>query len=56
MPLTLGADGRFGGAFAVQSEVLRFRVRVDGGAWQVPPGLAVDVDDFGGLVGVALVR
>lgn len=55
-PLTPGPDGRFGGAFAVHSEVLRFRMRIDGGAWQVPPGLAVDVDDYGGEVGVALVR
>jgi hypothetical protein len=52
----MGTDGRFGGLFAVESEVLRFRLRIDGGPWQVPPGLAVDVDDFGGLVGVALVR
>jgi hypothetical protein len=54
--LTLGADGRFGGIFAVKGEVVRLRVRIDDGPWQVPPGLAVDVDDFGGLVGVALVR
>lgn len=55
-PLTMGTDGRFGGVFAVEGEVLRFRLRIDGGPWQVPPGLAVDVDEFGGLVGVALVR
>ena len=54
--LALGTDGHFGGAFPLDGQVVRFRLRVDGGAWQVPPGLAVDVDDFGGLVGVALVR
>lgn len=30
-------------------------VRVDGGAWVIPPGLAVVVDEFGGRVGRLLV-
>lgn len=54
--LTPGSDGHFGAAFPLNGRVVRFRVRVDGGGWQVPPGLAVDVDEFGGLVGVALIR
>jgi hypothetical protein len=54
--LSLRTDGLFGGVFPLNARVVRFRLRFDGGTWQVPPGLAVDVDDFGGLVGVALVR
>jgi hypothetical protein len=54
--LSRAGDGRFGGTFAVQANLLRFRVRIDGGRWQVPPGVAVDVDEYGDEVGVAVVR
>jgi hypothetical protein len=33
----------------------RIDVRVDGGAWTVPPGLAAVPDDFGGEVGLLVV-
>lgn len=36
--------------------VHRVNVRVDGGAWQAPPGLSVMRDDFGGSVGLLVVR
>jgi hypothetical protein len=54
--LTVGPDGRFGGTFDAEGDVVRFRLRVDEGPWRVPPGLPVDWDDFGGEVGVAVVR
>jgi hypothetical protein len=31
-------------------------VRVDGGSWHVPPGLTPLTDEFGGTVGVLVVR
>jgi hypothetical protein len=34
----------------------RLNVRLDGGAWLVPGGLATAVDDFGGSVGLFVVR
>lgn len=36
--------------------VHRVNVRVDGGAWQAPPGLSAVHDDFGGSVGLLVVR
>lgn len=54
--LTRAGEGRFGGTFIVQASLIRFRVRIDGGRWHVPPGLAVDIDEYGDEVGVALVR
>lgn len=54
--LAAGPDGRFSASFPITHGLLRFRVRLDNGPWQAPPGLAVDVDEFGGEVGVALVR
>jgi 1,4-alpha-glucan branching enzyme len=30
----------------------RVRLRLDGGAWRVPPGLPVESGDFGGTIGV----
>jgi hypothetical protein len=34
----------------------RMDVRVDGGPWRAPPGLPDATDDFGGLVGVLVIR
>jgi hypothetical protein len=31
-------------------------VRVDGGPWQVPPGLTSMADEFGGAVGLLVVE
>lgn len=36
--------------------VHRVNVRVDGGAWQSPPGLSAVRDEFGGSVGLLVVR
>jgi hypothetical protein len=33
----------------------RFNVRVDGGAWGVPPGIGSAPDEFGGVVGLLLI-
>jgi hypothetical protein len=34
----------------------RIEVRIDGGAWGPPPGLATAVDEFGGVVGLIVVQ
>jgi hypothetical protein len=36
--------------------VHRVNVRVDGGPWRPPPGLSVVRDEFGGEVGLLVVR
>jgi hypothetical protein len=36
--------------------VHRVNIRVDGGAWRPPPGLSVVRDEFGGEVGLLVVR
>jgi hypothetical protein len=36
--------------------VYRLNVRIDGGAWQVPRGATPQQDEFGGVVGLIIVR
>jgi hypothetical protein len=31
-------------------------IRLDGGAWIVPPGLLTSTDEFGGLVGLVTIE
>ncbi|HEX5438290.1 MAG TPA: glycogen-binding domain-containing protein [Gemmatimonadaceae bacterium] len=53
-PVALTATG--GGAWEVALPIApgihRVNIRVNGGAWVAPPGLAVASDDFGGVVGL----
>jgi hypothetical protein len=52
VPLTRGPNGTWRVTLALDAGLHRMNVRVDGGAWGVPPGLAALADDFGGRVGV----
>jgi hypothetical protein len=36
--------------------VYEMNVRVDGGPWLVPPGLTSNLDEFGGAVGILVVK
>jgi hypothetical protein len=56
-PVALAATGRgrFRYALSLPSGMLRFNLRLDGGRWGVPQGVAVAPDEFGGLVGVLVV-
>jgi hypothetical protein len=56
-PVTLAAAGkdRFQYALSLPAGMLRFNLRVDGGAWGVPAGAGVAPDEFGGTVGVLVV-
>ncbi len=53
--LTRSVPGRFVCPTALPPGMLRFNVRLDGGAWGVPLGAVVAADDFGGAVGVLVV-
>ena len=57
-PLALTRDARGGWTVevAVAPGIHRLNVRVDGGAWGVPPGMAHATDEFGGVAGVFVVR
>jgi hypothetical protein len=57
-PLALAQSGT--GAWEIQVPlsrgVHRLNIRVDGGAWLVPPGARAEADEFGGVVGVIVVQ
>jgi len=53
--LAPGADGRWRYAPGLPAGMYRFNVRVDGGPWAVPDGVATAADEFGGRVGVLVV-
>lgn len=56
-PIALARDagGRWSATIAVPPGVHHLNVRVDGGAWGVPPGLPVLRDEFSGVVAVLIV-
>jgi len=47
--------GRYQYGFPRPPGLLRFNLRLDGGAWGVPPGAGRAPDEFGGSVGVLIV-
>lgn len=57
-PVALRPDGT--GTWATRLRIApgahRINMRVDGGAWRVPPGLARVEDDFSGAAGLLIVR
>jgi len=50
--LTASGDGTWEVTLPIAPGIHRVNVRVNGGAWSVPPGLTVATDDFGGEVGL----
>ena len=57
-PVALAAtgDGWWSVTLAVAAGAHEMNVRRDGGAWIVPPGLAVVTDEFGGTSGVLVIE
>jgi hypothetical protein len=57
-PVALARDdaGRWVVSLSIPSGSHRMNMRVDGGAWRVPPGLAPVNDDFNGTTGILIVR
>ena len=49
-------DERWALVARVPPGVHRVNVRIDGGAWTVPPGLTAVADEFGGAVGLLIVE
>jgi hypothetical protein len=49
-------DGWWALPRALPRGLYRMNLRSDGGMWRVPPGLSSEADDFGGRVGVLLVK
>jgi hypothetical protein len=45
-------DGTWSVTLPLAPGTYRMNIRVDGGAWGVPPGVPALSDDFGGVVGV----
>ncbi|HWO87914.1 MAG TPA: glycogen-binding domain-containing protein [Gemmatimonadales bacterium] len=56
-PVTLTAadDGSWIAVLELTSGIYRLNLRVDGGVWEVPPGLAAQPDEFGGMAGVLII-
>jgi hypothetical protein len=53
--LIANADGTWSLALPLSPGTYRINVRLDGGPWTVPAGLAVERDEFSGIVGLLLV-
>ncbi|MEX2182651.1 MAG: hypothetical protein WD771_11465 [Gemmatimonadaceae bacterium] len=54
--LTQGRDGWWEGVFDARAHTVELVVRIDGGAWQVPPGADPSTDEFGFVSGRVVVR
>lgn len=54
--LRSAGDEQWALAALVPPGVHRVNVRIDGGAWTVPPGLTAVADEFGGAVGLLVVE
>jgi hypothetical protein len=50
------STGQWEVTLRITSGIHRVNVRLNGGSWIVPRGLRVEVDDFGGSVGILVVR
>ena len=48
--------GVWTGSFPIRSGIHELNIRIDGGSWINPPGLPSKRDEFGGSVGVLIVR
>jgi hypothetical protein len=54
--LTRGSDGSWIVVLPISAGTHQLNVRVDGGAWRVPPGLLTATDEFGGSVGILTIE
>lgn len=56
LPLEPASPGTFEITLPIPPGVHRLNVRLDGGDWMVPGGMRAEQDEFGGMVGVLVVR
>lgn len=54
--LTRGRDGRWLATLPIAPGTHEIALRIDGGAWIVPPGLTIIRDEFGGTTGLLVVK
>jgi len=54
--LTLGGEGWWSVRLPIAVGIHEINLRIDGGAWITPPGLMSRSDEFGGSVGLLVVR
>ena len=54
--LERAADGWWAATLPIQPGKYQMNLRVNGGKWQVPPGLLSMMDEFGGTVGLLVVE
>jgi len=56
VPLARNTDGWWTAPARLAPGTQQIAVRIDGGAWLVPPGLQALADEFGGVVGLLTVK
>jgi hypothetical protein len=56
VPLARAGDGTWEVRLALAAGVYRINVRVNGGEWVVPGGTRLEGSEFGGAVGLMVVR
>jgi len=49
-------DGWWTTTLPIATGMHELNVRIDGGSWTVPPGIPVQSDEFGGSVGILVIR
>jgi hypothetical protein len=54
--LTQDSDGQWSITLPIARGTYQMNIRLDGGAWIVPPGLLTSTDEFGGLVGLVTIE
>jgi 1,4-alpha-glucan branching enzyme len=54
--LVRGIDGWWSVMVPIESGAYQMNVRIDGGAFQAPPGLLTSTDEFGGVVGILIIE
>jgi hypothetical protein len=55
VPLRPAGNGSWFLTVQLEPGTHQVNLRVDGGAWAVPPGLPVVTDEFGGSVGLLVI-
>jgi hypothetical protein len=54
--LTAAGGDRWTTTLPLAPGIYEVNIRIDGGRWLVPPGLTTNSDEFGGAVGILVVR
>lgn len=55
-PMRRESDGWWSATLSIEPGTYQMNVRVNGGAWVVPPGMTTVADEFGATVGILVVK